>query len=245
MLLVLVAGVVSGQELYWGLKGGLMGNQFTGTQNVQEPEGCCSGYRVDISKLKPGFGVALGAFFEYQLGPKGALRPELNLQFVQQHADFEYGEGPLANGELNDTIQSNNSLTYNRALLEIPLLLKAKLGKKESSYLVFGVFASQLVGESIRGQQVNTTIFPSNNNATTVEVLEDDAIPSEMIRGDGGLVLGYGLHFPVGVNAFETELRIRQGFWNTFAGSDLKVRVINSAVMLNVAYVFDLNQGTQ
>lgn len=241
LTLFLIVGSASAQDLYWGLKAGVIGNQFVGKSLIEGTEGCCSGYSVEVTKVKPGIGGSFGAFFEYGLGGKGALRPEINIQYVGQQIDFDYREGPMDNGALNDSIQSVNSLSYRRTLVEIPLLIKAMMGKSENSYLVFGVYASQLLGETIKGEQVTTTQSPTTMNPDVVVTLNDNDILSEMIKGDGGIVLGYGIHLPAGANAFEAELRFRQGFWNQFAGSDFKVNMKNTAVMLNAAYVFDLN----
>ncbi len=125
-----VAMSVNGQELKFGLKGGLNFSNFGGDDND------------NVNKTKIGFHV--GGFAQYGLTENLALQPELLLSFEGSKADND-DKTPFSNTYLNIPVMLNYKLgavqgLYFEGGLQLGFLLGAKIDGESEFDTGFGTF---------------------------------------------------------------------------------------------------------
>jgi hypothetical protein len=206
---VVTYGSAGGQDrgAAFGLKGGVSFSTFRGSADVDTGAGV----------IAPGrrTGVVGGAFLTIAAGESVLIQPEV--LFTQKGARYTDGEG--------------DELLYKVDYLEVPLLLKVRLGSGAARP---ALFAGPAAGFKLRATVVSRTADGEENSADT----------SDQLRPvDWGLVFGGGVDVAAGSGTVTVEGRYTLGLstlgkdlgpGQTRSGFDPK----NGVLSLQLGYAF-------
>ena len=200
-------GVLAQSKMRFGFNGGLTYSSFRGNKAAEE--------------LDPAFDFLVGVSFEYQLKDKFSLLA--NLSYDRKTAAGT-PSGFIPSPE--DPATGNINAEANYQYITLPIVLKYKIGAKQSFYTEGGLFVGYLLKSQTHEDYYNTTDDTTNLNE----------------KLDAGLVLGFGKNFKFKNNQeIIVELRENLGLLNTSkvnvsGGNSVKTNSLN----LILGYSFGL-----
>ena len=184
-------------KMRFGVDGGLTYSSFRGNKSAE--------------KLDAGIDFLVGVSFEYQLKSKWSLLANLSYDRITAKRSSVFIPNP------EDPAVGDITAKVTYQYLTLPILLKYRIGAKQSFYAAGGVFIGYLLKSEIHEDYYNTTDNTTNLNTNL----------------DAGLTLGLGKNFRLKNNQEITiELRENLGLTNTSkvnvsGGNSVKTNSLN------------------
>lgn len=220
LVFICIVSITYGQNAIGG-KIGLNFATFTGDTDDLESDGNDKGFNP---------GLQIGGVFEIGINDLISIQPEL--LYIQKGVRLKSSEDFFGN-----PVESEASLVFN--YLELPLLVKIKLGNPESTNFFINVGPS--FGYTLSGKSKSKISFDgeTETNEEDFEFEEND----EFNRFDISATLGAGVNIPLGPGKLFVEARYLLGFSNLIDSDFNDDKLKNGGIGLGVGYMVPLGGG--